>query len=167
MTNQWNLLLSEYCNKGIITDTNLMLVYIVGIYDRDYIPRFKRTDIYTDDFENIHSVLNCFRKKIVTCHILAELSNFSMQIHNHRLANYFSFFVQALREADEEHLDKDSILDHCLLPKIGVTDLGIIEAAKRYECLIFTDDFPLAGYAQKMHLGVLNLNHIRTIEWKY
>lgn len=166
MTTYFNSLVSEYCNKGIITDTNLMLAYIVGIYDPDYISQFKRTDKYADDFESIHFVVDCFRKKIVTCHILAELSNLSMEIPDHRLATYFSFFIEALREANEKHLDKDDILNHYLLPKIGITDLGIIEAAKRYKYLVFTDDFRLAGYAKSMDLDVLNLNYIRTVEWK-
>jgi len=159
-------LIYKYCRRGIIIDTNLMLVYIVGIYDPDYISQFKRTNKYDiEDFKYIHSVLSYFRKHITTPHIITELSNLSMKIQDNRLVAYFSVFEKLLKEMDEEYINKDEVLGLPLLPKLGITDLTIIEAAKRFKYLVFTDDFRATGYMRNMRIDVLNLNDIRTMQW--
>ncbi len=167
MTDYISCLIYKYCRRGIIIDTNLMLVYIVGIYDPDYISRFKKTEKYgVEDFKCIHSVLSYFRKHIITTpHIITELSNLSMKIQNNRLVAYFSVFKKLLKEMDEEYINKDEVLGLPLLPKLGITDLTIIEAAKRFKYLVFTDDFRATGYMRNMRIDVLNLNNIRTVQW--
>ena len=47
----------------------------------------------------------------------------------------------------------------------GVGNNTIIEAAKKFGCLIFTDDFPMSGYARKQGIDVLHFTHIRGLRW--
>ena len=161
-----NSLIDKYRSKGIIIDTEVMLVYIVGSYDVNYISKFKKTDKYhPDDYKSISYVLSCFRKKIVTPHILAELSNLSFQARDEKREDYFKAFSGLLKRTSEDYIDKDTVLTLPLLSKIGVTDLGIIAAAKKFGYLIFTADRPLTGQAKKKDIDVLNLNDIRTVQW--
>jgi len=166
MINYINSLIAKYSPNGIIIDTNIMLVYIVGTYDIEYIADFKRTAKYcADDYKFICHVLPYFNKKVITTHILTELSNLSMQIQDNRLAGYFSAFRELLKEARENYINKDRILGLPLLPKLGVTDLAILEVVKKFKYLTFTDDFRMSGYIRSMGIDVLNLNDIRTVEW--
>lgn len=158
-----NYLISKYCRRGIIIDTNVMLVYIVGAYDHNYLPKFKRTRGYDIEvFKYIYSVLLQFRRHIVTPHILTELSNLSMHIQDKRLGEYFSIFRRVLEQTEEEYINKDNILKSVLLPKLGVTDLTIIEAAEKYKCLVFTDDRVATECMRYKGIEVLNLKEIRT-----
>jgi len=161
-----NSLIDKYRSKGIIIDTEIMLVYIVGSYDINYISKFKRTHpkYNPDDYKSISKVLSCFRKKIVTPHILAELSNLSFQAREEKREDYFKAFSGLLKRTSEDYIDKDTVLTLPLLSKIGVTDLGIIEAAKKFDYLVFTDDFPMTGLARKKGIDVLNLNDIRAVQ---
>jgi len=159
-------LIRRYCSRGIIIDTNVMLVYIVGIYDPNYLPNFKRTSGYDIEiFEYIHLVLSQFRKHIITPHILTELSNLSMNIQDNRLAEYFSVFKRILEATEEEYINRDNILHSDLLPKLGVTDLAVIEAAEKYKCLVFTDDRFATQHMRHKNIPVLNLKEIRTALW--
>lgn len=156
----------KHHSNGVIIDTNIMLVYIVGHYNINYISQFKRTEDYSaDDYKDIDYVLSHFRKKVITTHILAELSNISKQAWKDKQLNYFNVFGKLLERTNEHYINKDIILNLPLLPKLGVTDLGIIKAAKKFGCLIFTDDFPMSGYARKQGIDVLHFTHIRGLRW--
>ena len=162
-----NSLINEYRPRGIIIDTVIMLVYIVGSYDLDYISQFKRTDEYcAEDHKTISYVLSRFSRKVVTPHILAELSNLSVQARKEEREDYFKTFRGLLKRTSEDYIGKDIVLSFPLFPKIGVTDLGIIEAAKENNYLVFTNDKDLVGQAKKKGVNVLRLNDIRTLHWR-
>lgn len=159
-------LIEYYQSKGIIIDTDIMLVYIVGSCDLDYISQFKRTDKYcAEDHKVISYVISCFSKKVVTPHILAELSNLSLQARKEEREDYFNIFMELLKRTTEDYIGKDIVLSFPLFPIIGVTDLGIIEAAKKSSYLVFTNDKYLVGQARKKGVSVLRLNDIRTAQW--
>ena len=147
-------------------DTNVLLLYLVGLYDVQAIARFKRTRQYTsEEFQFVASYAGHFRCLITTPCILAELSNLSPRGKEPRLAMYYGQLVTALKAAEEQYVGKDVILDSPLLPRIGFTDLSIIEAAKRDKRLVLTDDLPLAEYLRRSNCDVINFNHIRGEMW--
>ena len=163
-------LVDKYWRKGIIIDTNLMLVYIVGMYNPNYVGQFHKTEDYCrEDYDYIYSVLSHFSKVIITPHILAELSNLSPKIQDNKqdkkLLEYFNVFKDVLERTSERYIKKDDILNFPLLPKFGITDLAIIEAAKRYNYLVFTNDSSMVGCMRNMDMEVLYLNDIRTALW--
>jgi hypothetical protein len=43
---------------GVLVDTNLLILYLVGLSNRSRIPRFKRTQIYSEgDFDLLRALL--------------------------------------------------------------------------------------------------------------
>lgn len=159
-------LIVKYASKGIIIDTNILLAYLVGTYDLDFMCVWKRTKMYDcDDYEFIKKVLSQFSRRIVTAHILAELSNHSKGIKGQRSRGYFEVFREHFRNVDEKHIPKERILDCPSLPEFGVTDLGIVEAVKEFGYLPFIDEFAMANYfRRKLCVEVLNLNDLRTVK---
>ena len=67
---------------GLLIDSNLLLLHLVGDIDPDYIHRVKTTDGYNkSDYESVASVLTAFGSKLFTTpHILAEVSNLANKI---------------------------------------------------------------------------------------
>ena len=159
-------LLRKHASNGLLIDTNLLLLFLVGLYDRSYIDSFKRTRQYTaEDFDLVRRLARPFHKLITTPHILAELSNLSLTMSSRRVAEYFSLVIGVLKRMKETYAQKDTLLQRTLLPKVGFTDLSILEAAKRYEYLVLTDDFKAAGLLQAVRCDVINLNHLRQMQW--
>lgn len=156
----------KHSTRGLLVDTNLLLLYLVGVYDREYVGTFKRTQNYTaEDFDIVSRLIRRFQRVVTTPHILSELSNLSLGIKGRRGAEYFTALVYALRSALEIHIEKDVLLDNVLLPRLGFTDLSILEASKQHNYLVLTDDFRATGFLRGARCEVINLNQIREMVW--
>ena len=69
-------LVRGYRSRGVLVDTNLLLLLFVGSYDLERIERFKRTMQFTrDDFARLVALLGVFERRVTTPHILTEVSN--------------------------------------------------------------------------------------------
>lgn len=159
-------LILKHSSKGILIDTNVLLLFLIGIFDENYIHKFKRTKKYSiEDFHIVKSIILRFKKIIVTPQILAELSNLSCQMDKSRLGQYFSYFIEIIKKSEEIYINKNQLLEINLLSKFGITDLTINESAREYNYLVFTDDFKLFGYLSKNNIDAINLNYIRTELW--
>lgn len=151
---------------GLIADTNIMLLFIVGNYDLEYIKKFpfNRTACYSkEDFEILVNVFSHVKKIYITPHILTELSNLSRDVDNYKIVNYFNAFIKVLLHIKEESVEKNIILKSSNLYKFGVADFAIYHIARKKNYLVFTDDFKLSGFLKYKNIGVLNLKEIRMI----
>ena len=102
-------LIQKYKFKGLLTDTNLLLLYIVGSLDIELIGNFKRTAHYSiDDFYIVSTFIELFEKKIVTPHILTEVSDF---IDNRReLQGLLKIFVE--EQLEERYAESKIIVQN-------------------------------------------------------
>ena len=74
-------LLDRYRRKGILIDTNLLLLFVVGSCNVKHIGTFKRTKKFIPaDFEALRRMLGNFRRLVTTPNILTEVSNFLGQL---------------------------------------------------------------------------------------
>ena len=160
--NGWiNALIGRYARQGVIIDTNLLLLLFAGLAGPSFIPKFKRTEKYAQaDFELLLALIQPFARIVVTPQILAEVTNLSP---DHQA--FFQNLLAVLREAREEYVPKDLMLDSTLLPKIGFADLSLLEAAKAGKYLVITDDLRAYGYLSSAECDVINLNHLRGESW--
>ncbi|MFB3891445.1 MAG: PIN domain-containing protein [Phycisphaerae bacterium] len=155
-------IVAEHATKGVLPDTNVLLLFLVGSFDKGFIREFKRTAMYTaDDYEIIRRLLGGFQKIVITPHVLTEVSNFSMKITEPKLSRYLAVLVKTILQYKEHHVPKESILPSPLLPKLGVTDLSIMEAAREEGCLVLTDDWPATNALRKAGCHVLNFSNLR------
>lgn len=70
-------LIRKYRDNGILLDTNVLLLYLVGSIDPQNVGRFKRTAKYDEnDFRILSNLVNLFKTNVTTPHILTEASNF-------------------------------------------------------------------------------------------
>lgn len=155
-----------YATKGLLIDTNVLLLYLIGQHDPAYIPVYKRTQKYTpDDYSILCRFVRPFQRLIMTPQILAEVHNLSQSVQKSRVRKYFATLVHLLRPATEYYVEKNVLLENSKLPQFGFTDLSILETARTQKVGVLTDDLAAAGMLQKARCGVVNFNHLRQYCW--
>lgn len=151
----------------MLVDSNLLLLYFVGLYDRERIRTFKKTysKFTLDDFDLLRKLLTHFARVVTTPNILTEVSNLSNQLRTDIKRNYYSTFADGVQRLEEEHTPSLDIcaLDH--FKTFGLTDSGIISLSKG-KYLVLTVDFPLAAYLQNVGIDVVNFNQLRVLGWR-
>src|SRR6266446_8971329 len=160
-----NQLIMIYKPKGLLEDTNLLLLYFIGAYDPERISRFKRTMAFTiDEFLLLAMFLGLFEKIITTPNILTEVSNLSGQLPENLRAFFWEYFAGRMLDLQESYTPSTTISASPHFTKFGLTDSGIVGLVKD-KYLVLTDDLKLAAYLQNLDIDVINFNHIRAIAW--
>ena len=156
---------NQYRTRGIIVDTNLLLLYFIGRFDRTLIKRFKRTKSFSDDeYDLLKNYINLFSVRVTTPNIMTEVSSFASQLGN-ECENFFNTtFLKETTLLSEEYLPSKEIINQSKHHKFHLTDCGIIILAKK-KYLLLTDDFKLSKYFDSIGGNSVNFNHIRTIAW--
>ena len=144
---------------GLVIDTNLLLLYLMGIYDPKKISQFKRTQQFIEeDFRLLTKFIDLFDKEkiVVTPHILTETTNLAP---NHT----FPILQTILESLQENMVESLKIInsDTTCFNKFGLSDAAIQHLAQQ-NYLILTDDLPLYHYLATKGHSVINLNHIRS-----
>jgi len=152
--------------KGVLVDTNLLLLLLVGLFDEKQIDTYKRINKYsTEDFNKLIFILKYFPHKFLTTpNILTEVCNLSENFNssNH---NLFFKFLEDNINTWHEHIEKSLDLiktNQEGFYKFGITDTSIIDLAKQ-NTLIITDDLKLYHFLATKNLDVINYNHLRML----
>ena len=156
--------IKKYRKKGIIVDTNLLLMALIG--GTSSIVAFKRTRGYSDeDYQLLLKVIDQFEKLVSTPHILAEVSNLTNGLYGSKLHVFYTTLKNSLSTIIEIHNPALDISRVYELAPHGLTDVGIVAAA-RDQYLVLTDDLRVAGFAHQHCVDVVNFNHLREASWK-
>jgi len=135
-------LINQHCGSGLLVDTNLLLLYLIGRTNRNRISKFKRTQAYTiEDFDLLHRFMAEFKTLITTPHVLTEVSNLG-DLYGQEREVFRSWFVRTV-EGSREHCDESRlVLKESCFHRLGLTDAAIV-ALTRHNSLFLTDDFDL------------------------
>lgn len=165
MINDINSLFALYHQKGILIDTNILLLYFVGTVNRERITRFNRTQQFVpEDYELLLKILSYFSKIVTTPNILTEVNSLANQLGEPERSQCFTIFAQEIIVLTESYTESKVIATNSRFAKFGLTDCGIINLAKdRY--LVLTDDLKLANYLLSEGVDTINFNNIRVYGW--
>lgn len=159
-----NHLISKYKKEGVILDTNLLLLYLIGSYDVDYICQFKRTCMYdVNDFRWLRNFIHNFDSVIVTPQVLGELWNFVEKIRKDRFSRFLDVTIPRLIGLCEHYIEKELIIEETCFRYVGVTDTSLICSGKQRKCLVITDDLRSYSYYLSNGVEAININHLRVI----
>jgi hypothetical protein len=165
MTEQIRELIARYVQKGILVDTNILLLYFIGSFDPSLVSRFKRTLQFTpEDLDVLLLLLHPFDRFITTPNIITEVSNLSGQLSEPARTPYFRSLAKKLMLMEEHYLESNSAAQQEEFIKLGLTDTGILKLSKD-QYLVLTDDFRLSQFLQKKNVDVINFNHVRVLGW--
>ena len=161
----YDQLVKRYRGKGLLVDTNLLLLLTIGRCNPSLIQRFKRTQKYDkDDFVFLAHLVGLFSKHVTTPHVITEISNLATSLPEHIRPGYFTSLVSQFEPYSEETAPFAAVSRMDMFVKFGVTDTAITHIA-RNKYLVLTDDFPLANFLQKQKQDVINFNHLRQMAW--
>lgn len=158
-------LLSKYGSSGILLDTNMLLVYVLGRYDPDRIEKFKRTNTFRkEDFVFLSQFVRHFHRIVATPHILTEVSNLAANLAEPCRSACFESLRSDISRFHEIWDSAVTIVSSPVFQRLGLTDAGISIAAKQ-EYLVLTDDLDLYTTLWKYGVEAINFNHIRLSGW--
>lgn len=145
-------------------DTNLLLLFFVGGYDRSLVERFRRTAdrFVASDFDTLANLLMGFERIVTTPHILTETSNLLGQLSGRARIECFGWLARGIPNMRETHVAGAELAQLEPFVKLGITDASVIEvAAAPY--LVLTDDFRLYNFLANRGTDVLNFNNLRSL----
>ncbi|MEH1968772.1 PIN domain-containing protein [Nostoc sp.] len=162
-------LVRRYSQKGILIDTNILLLFLVGNVNRERITRFNRTQQFIpEDYELLLAFIASFQKLVTTPNILTEVNSLANQLGEPERSQCFAIFAQFVKNVallDEYYVKSLDAVNTDKFIKFGLTDSGILTLSKG-KYLVLTDDFKLASYLQSVEVDVINFNNIRIFNWK-
>ncbi len=158
-------LVQKYGQRGALVDTNILLLFFVGAFDRTLVPRFKRTQQFAEeDYDTALKMLASFSPIVTTPHILTEVSNLAGQLPEHQKSGFFAKFGDGISLLEEHHVPGIDLATAPKFNRFGITDVAVKHIAER-GYLVITDDFRLSQYLQSVDIDAINFNHVRTYNW--
>jgi len=160
-------LMARYRQRGLLLDANLLLLFFIGSYDRELIPRLPRLDNFTQgDYDRIADIVGYFSKTITTPNILTEVSNLSTTAISRNLyETYLPHFATGIQLLVEEYVPSSAAAQIPIFNRLALTDAGIEQVA-RGKYLVMTIDLDLYLHLEAQGIGVVNYNHIRDLVWR-
>jgi hypothetical protein len=158
-------LFERYRTRGVLLDSNLLLLYVVGSHDERLIESFKRTKAFTtDDFRLLARIVHFFERVVTTPNVLTEVNGFSNQLPKWIKYDYFGTFGAKLTAMDEPFVPSAAVAATPPFRVFGLTDAAIAEVAKE-QALVLSVDLDLVVHLQKNGNDAINFNNIRTLGW--
>ena len=157
-------LFEKHSATGVVLDTNLLLLLIVGGARRELIGKKRLNMFSAEDYDTLSAIVGRFGILATTPNILTEVSNFADQITGSHKDAYIGSFVGRLSMLNEHYVPSNKLVGSDVFNLFGLSDAVIAEIATR-ELLVMTIDLPLYQYLSAMELDVLNFNHIRPNYW--
>lgn len=155
-------LFEKYRNKGVLIDTNLLLLVAVGNYNTQRVLSWKRTQQYTlDDYALMLRILVHFQRRVTTPNILTEADNLARQLPTDEHEAISAVLFELIRTSFEIYSESATIAQTPLYPALGLTDCVTVSSAD--EVLVLTDDFELSNRISHLGRDALNINHIRNL----
>jgi|SRR3989344_4581031 len=165
---------AQYRPDGLIIDTNILLLFLVGSYSKEFIEKCvlftdnnKRYCI--DDFELLKKIFAYFQKLVVTPQVVAELSNLSITGGDIKSKETFHAYINAvidfLKSAEERHQKTDSIwgMELKTIGRFGFTDMTMFELSKQTKMPILTDELALFQYSWEK-VPVIKFEYIKNAQ---
>lgn len=159
------LLIDKHAGSGIVLDTGLLLLLIIGNARRELVGTFKRLNSFVpEDYDALTTIVNRFQTIATTPNILTEVSNLADRLRDKYKEVYLNAFIAEISLLDEKYVPTKDVLASDAFSIFGLSDAVIAEIANR-DLLVMTTDSPLYHYLLTIGLPVLNFNHIRTLFW--
>jgi len=151
--------------RTLLLDTNLLILYLVGLLGAESIKAHKRTMSYSsEDFELLYAILASKTRLVTTPHILSEVSNLSRQARE-PLKSQLSLALRDLCQVlDERYVESSGAAKNPCFQRLGLTDAAIVDLCDN-GLLLLTDDLDLYLEVGRAGGQAFNFNHLRLSAW--
>ena len=157
----------EESKTAVFFDTNLLILYIVGLVDRSIVvqKKHKKIDQFDVDlFDLLKDIASDSDVIFVTPHVLTETSNLLSFHADPEKSRLMNFFAQMLREGYFVEVYEPSIhyiensINNFSFARLGLTDCAILELIAQ-NVTLFTEDLALYIEASMKGIKAENINH--------
>jgi hypothetical protein len=151
--------------SGVIFDTNLLLMFLVGLWNPRRISTYKRTAAYSEeDHALLLQMVQRTGMLVTTPHILTEVCNLADTLNRENHLQVYGALAALQATARERRQEATRLMQHPLFTFFGIADSSLIDASLKGH-LVVTDE--AACYAAILRCGGLglNLNHLRGAVW--
>ena len=157
-------LIEKHQARGVLVDSNLLVLFLVGMVNKRRILEFKRTQSFTiEDFDLLARLIVWFGRLIATPHVLGQVSDLADLPGKERLQIRRLF--KSVIERMEESYDLSRVLvSDPIFERLGLTDAAIATVCSR-GVLVLTADLELQLAVQRQGADALNFNHVRPLAW--
>ena len=157
-------LIEKHRAKGVLVDTNLLVLFLVGRVNRRRILNFKRTgDFIIEDYDLLVRLIVWFGKLIATPHVLSQVSDLT-DLTGNELTAIRELFKVLVENIEESYDTSQLLVGDPAFKRLGLTDAAIATVCSR-GVLVLTADAQLHFALQARDIDALNFNHIRALEW--
>lgn len=157
---------------GVLVDAQLLLLLLVGEFDRSSIRRFKRiaSETAETDFDLIRALLRPCQRLLVTPHILTEVDDLAESLKPIKaFREWLRDYVLVAKDLAPLRVSEKSVRSvHASaerdFPRLGLADCAVIRVARQRR-LVITRDFDLFRQLSSERLAVVNFDHVRASEY--
>jgi hypothetical protein len=155
-------ILNRYRARGILVDSSLLVVYLVGTFDRRHLVNCRaiKSSFSDSEFNLLSGIIGQFHVIITTPHILTEVSNLAGRLPQQLHIPFRTFFASVIRHLTERQM---AAADLSLAPnfvRFGIADTAITIISPG-QFFVLTEEAALFGYLSANGVDVMNFNHIR------
>lgn len=149
--------------SGLLLDTNLLVLYVIGQYDPKRINGHKRLQIYTvEDYDLLLRFMSLFRSFATTPNILTEVSNL-LEKDSYQYGPVLAIVPKLVAEFVELYEPSYPVMTEREKEfiKFGLSDVVSCAVLEQNYALL-TDDLKLCYYLQNNGFSALNFNNLRS-----
>jgi hypothetical protein len=158
-------LIEKHRAKGVLVDTNLLVLLLVGVVNRRRILQFKRTQDFTiEEFDLLAELVKWFGKLIATPHVLSQVSDLA-DLPGKELREIRQLFKSFVEKIEEFYDPSRVLVADPIFERHGLTDAAIASVCSN-GILVLTADVVLQLALQRRGADALNFDHVRPLTWK-
>jgi hypothetical protein len=155
--------ISQYRRQGVLLDTNILVLLVVGRAEPTLVGRYSRVSQFTaDDLDLLERVIAQFAGLSTTPHVLTEVNSLTNHLKGDSKSRAATVLAELSLTCVELYTPASTLTTRSGYIDLGLTDAAILEPAESAP-LVLTDDFRLAGKLAAQGRAVLNFNHIRSL----
>jgi hypothetical protein len=148
--------------KTVALDTNLLVLLVVGLTNRNYIPVHGRLRAYTvADFDLLNELIGASAGVVVTPNTLTEASDLLRQkIREPARSEIAGVFQALIQKLHERYVSSVAASTREEFLRIGLADSALLEMGKE-DVVILSADLDLCVAAEMAGYTAVNFNHER------
>lgn len=148
-------------SRLLLLDTNLLILFVVGLTNRSYIAKHKRLQAYdVEDFKIVSGLIEDSLGLLFVPNVLTEASNLLRQIKDPIRSEIGKIFGDIVGRVNEQYLPSVDVVVTPNFARLGLTDAVLIKLAESGGDLL-SDDLDLYLAAHALGLNAVNYNQIR------
>jgi len=154
--------IAHFRDSGILVDTNLLLVLLIGETRPELLTSFGRTSKYTpDDFHLLQEIVERIRVRWTSPAILTEVTNLVDKLKGKDRFRFLELLSFIMASSKEGHVPAADIAGTWQLCKYGYSDTTSLKLLP-HDALLLTDDLDLYLHAKSAGLQAMNFTELQS-----